>query len=84
MVTFLGETTKRISVRTRGAEEDYPIWQFGFEEFLNSISKLGWHPQVKKDLYTDSLPVYKSYGFDDVGVVRTQYFIICMPGKSGY
>jgi hypothetical protein len=74
--TFLGENTERVSVRTTDAKEDYPIWQFGFKDFLNAIDKLGWTPEIKRDIFTDSLPVYKSYGVDKTGVVRTQYVIV--------
>lgn len=74
--TFLGENTERKSVRTTDAKADYPIWQFGFTDFLNAIAKLGWKPEVKRDSFTDSLPIYKSYGVDVTGVVRTQYIIV--------
>lgn len=74
--TFLGENTERKSVRTTDAKADYPIWQFGFTDFLNAIDKLGWKPEVKRDSFTDSLPIYKSYGVDVTGVVRTQYIVV--------
>lgn len=74
--TFLGENTERKSVRATDAKADYPIWQFGFTDFLNAIDKLGWKPEVKRDSFTDSLPIYKSYGVDVTGVVRTQYIVV--------
>ena len=74
--TFLGENTIRKTVRTVDATTDYPIWQFGFEDFLNAIDKLGWKPEIRRDIFTDSLPIYKSYGVDIAAVVRTQYIVI--------
>ncbi len=79
--TFLGESTERISVRTKDAKTDYPIWQFGFRDFLNAIDKQGWKPEIKRDIYTDSLPIYKSYGIDKTPVIRTQYVIVSKKEK---
>jgi hypothetical protein len=76
MRTFLGESTQRASKRQEGATEDYQIWQFAFTEFFDLMAKLGWHPEVFRDEYTDSLPVYHNYGKSQGGVVRTQYVIV--------
>ena len=76
--TFLGEVTKREEVRADGASRNYPIWQFGFNEFLTAISQLGWKPEVKKDVFTDSMPIFNSYGKDNItGITRTQFVIVC-------
>lgn len=77
--TLLGETTQRTSVKKVGALLSYPIWQFGFDEILNEIDKNDWLPELRRDRYTDSLPIYKSYGTEKLGVVRTQFVIVAKP-----
>lgn len=78
---FLGNETKRASVRLDEATEDYPTWQFGFEDIMSKIDKLGWWPVVARDRYTDSLPILKSYGQAKRPLVRTHYWLICTPQK---
>ena len=79
--TFMGENTVRDLVRAEGASDFYPIWQFGFNDLMSAIGKRGWHSKVIRDEYTGSLPEYKTYGVDRVGIVRTQYILSCHPQK---
>lgn len=76
---FLGEETKRASVLLDEASKDYPTWQFGFEDIMSKIDKLGWRPVIVRDRYTDSMPILKSYGNAKRPLIRTHYWLICTP-----
>jgi hypothetical protein len=80
--TFLGEKTERTLVRALGATQDHPIWQFGFNDLLDIAASLDFSPHIVKDEFTGSIPLYKYYRAMRLGIVRTQYVIVCTRGEN--
>ena len=72
--SFFGENTKRNMCNHHDLTDAYPIWQFSFAEFLGTVKKCGFIPEIVRDRYTDSLPKYLDVC--PVGIIRTQYVVV--------
>ena len=69
--TLVGETSQTHLRMKKTAKAPYTIHQFSFLELLSKLDLYNFHTEVIRDRATDSMPKYI-----DVGIVRTQYFIV--------
>lgn len=73
--TFLGIETLRFEARKEGSSSSYPIWQFEYDEICRVFSSHGYEVTIRRDLATDSMPVWKVFKGGS-GVLRTCFLIV--------